>query len=91
MNLHVHERGSVVFPRETVSSDLVVQRDANLPEPAGRFLRDHFGLTGERHEQDARAFVGKLFRVAFAVRNAPAYQAEHKSALSSDWAHLPVP
>jgi len=23
--------------------------------------------------------------------NAPSYQAEHKSALSADWAHLPIP
>lgn len=91
VNLHVHERGSVVFPRETVSDDLLAQRDANIAEPAWRVLRDHFGLAGERTDADARAFVGKLFRVAFAVLHAPSYQAEHKSALSSDWAHLPIP
>ena len=39
----------------------------------------------------AREFVGKLFRIGFAVLHAPAYQAEHKSALSADWAHLPIP
>ncbi|WP_192178277.1 type ISP restriction/modification enzyme [Mesorhizobium amorphae] len=39
----------------------------------------------------ARAFVGKLFRVGFAILHAPVYQAEHKSALSADWAHLPIP
>lgn len=91
VGLHVHERGSVVFPRETVSSDLVVQREANISEPAWRTLRDHFGLTGERRDEDARGFVGKLFRVAFAILHAPSYQAEHKSALSSDWAHLSIP
>ena len=56
-----------------------------------RVLRDHFKLSGERRDDDARAFVGRLFRVAFAVLHAPSYQAEHKSALSSDWAHLPIP
>jgi Type ISP C-terminal specificity domain len=90
-NLHVHERGSVVFQRETVSDDLLAHRDANIAEPAWRLLRDHFGLVGERRDQAARDFVGKLFRVAFAVLHAPSYQAEHKSALSSDWAHLPIP
>lgn len=90
-NLHVHERGSVIFPRETVSDDLLAHRDANIAEPAWRTLRDHFGLIGERSGEDARAFVGKLFRVAFAVLHAPSYQAEHKSALASDWAHLPIP
>lgn len=90
-NLHVHERGSVVFPREIVSDDLLAHRDANIAEPAWRVLRDHFGLTGERSGDDARAFVGKLFRVAFATLHAPSYQSEHKSALSSDWSHLPIP
>nr|MDQ3081554.1 N-6 DNA methylase [Gemmatimonadota bacterium] len=52
-NLHVHERGSVVFPREIVSDDLLAQRDGNIAEPAWRVLRDHFGLSGERSGDDA--------------------------------------
>ena len=36
VGLHVHERGSVVFPRETVSDDLLAQRDANIAELAWR-------------------------------------------------------
>jgi hypothetical protein len=91
VGLHVHERGSVVFPRETRGSDLLADRDANIAEPAWRILRAHFGLEGERRDGCARAFVGKLFRVAFAVLHAPSYQAEHKSALAADWAHLPIP
>lgn len=90
-NLHVHERGSVVFPRETRGDDLLSDRDANIAEQTWRIVRAHFGLTGERRDVDARAFVGKLFRVGFAVLHAPAYQSEHKSALSADWAHLPIP
>jgi hypothetical protein len=90
-NLHVHERGSVVFPRETRGSDLLPDRDANIPEATWRFLREHFDIEGERRDDGARAFVGRLFRVALAVLHAPAYQAEHKSALSADWAHLPIP
>jgi hypothetical protein len=90
-NLHVHERGSIVFPRETRGDGLLGDRDANLPEPTWRVLRDHFGLTGARRDEVARAFVGKLFRVVFAILHSPSYQAEHKSALSADWAHLPIP
>jgi len=60
-------------------------------EKTWRILRDHFGLNGERRDEAARTFVGRLFRVAFAALHAPAYQAEHKSALSADWAHLPIP
>jgi hypothetical protein len=90
-NLHVHERGSVVFPRETKGDDLLADRDANIPEATWRALRDHFGLKGERRDDEARSFVGKLFRVAFAILHPPNYQAEHKSALSADWAHLPIP
>jgi hypothetical protein len=91
VNLHVHERGSVVFPRETRGEDLLADRDANLPEATWRVLRDHFGLKGERRDDPARRLTAKLFRVAFAILHAPSYQAEHKSALSADWAHLPIP
>lgn len=90
-NLHVHERGSVVFPRETRGDDLLSDRDANVGETTWRVLRDHFNLAGERRDEDARALVGQLFRVGFAILHAPSYQAEHKSALSADWAHLPIP
>jgi hypothetical protein len=99
-NLHVHERGSVVFPRE-VQEGFSAERYANLLESAWRVLGVHFGLTEPtdtsrrftvlRDSDDARMFVGKLFRVGFAILHSPGYQAEHKSALSADWAHLPIP
>jgi hypothetical protein len=91
VNLHVHERGSVVFPRETRGEGLLSDRDANLPEPTWRILREYFGLKGERRDKPARELVGKLFRVVFATLHAPGYQSEHKSALSADWAHVPIP
>ena len=91
VNLHVHERGSVVIPRETRSDDLLADRDANLPESAWRVLREQFGLSGHRRDDDARHLTGKLLRAALAILHAPAYQSDHKSALSADWAHLPVP
>lgn len=90
-NLHVHERGSVVFPRETTSEDLLADRDANLAEPVWRAMASAYCLAGARRDQVARDLVGELFRVVFGMLHAPAYQAEHKSALSSDWAHVPIP
>lgn len=99
-NLHVHERGSVVFPREVLEG-FSAERYANLDESVWRILGLHFGLTAPtntdrrltylRDSDVARTFVGKLFRISFAILHAPAYQAEHKSALSADWAHLPIP
>jgi hypothetical protein len=75
-NLHVHERGSVVVPRETRGVDLLSDRDANIGEATWRILRKHFGLSGLRRDEGAMQFVGKLFRVAFAILYAPAYQQE---------------
>jgi predicted helicase len=91
VNLHVHERGSVVIPRETRGDDLLTDRDANLTEPTWRALREHFSLRGERRDKPARQLAGKLLRAAMAILHAPAYQSEHKSALSADWAHIPIP
>lgn len=91
VGLHVHERGSVVIPRDTRGDDLLADRDANLPERAWRVLRDHFGLAGHRRDDDARQLAGTLLRGALAILHAPAYQSDHRSALSADWAHLPVP
>lgn len=91
VNLHVHERGSVVIPRDTRGAGLLPDRDANLPEQAWRVLRDHYNLAGHRRDADARKLAGTLLRVALAILHAPAYQLDHRSALSADWAHLPIP
>lgn len=91
VGLHVHERGSVVIPRETRGNDLLPDRDANLAESVWRALRDAYGLAGSRRDADARHLTGRLLRVALAILHAPAYQADHRSALSADWAHLPIP
>jgi Type ISP C-terminal specificity domain len=90
VNRHVHERGSAIFPRETRGEGLFSDREANVDEATWRKLREHFGLKGERRDIEARDLVGKLFRLIFAVLHAPVYQFEHASALSADWAHVPV-
>jgi Type ISP C-terminal specificity domain len=48
-------------------------------------------MSGARRDGDARGLAGRLLQVALAVLHAPAYQADHRSALSADWAHLPAP
>lgn len=100
-NLHVHERGSVAFPRE-ITEAFSAERYANLSDGVWKVAGQHFGLTAFDPNSDrrltvsrdsfaAREFVGNLFRIGFAVLHAPAYQTEHRSALSADWAHLPIP
>jgi hypothetical protein len=74
VNLHVHERGSVVIPRETCGDDLLTDRDANLGEPTWRILREHFSLRGERRDKAARLFAGRLLRIVLGALHAPAYQ-----------------
>ncbi len=70
---------------------MLADRDANLPEKTWRFFRSHFSLKGERRDDDARRLTGRLLRIALAILHSPAYQADHRSALSADWAHIPVP
>lgn len=91
VNLHVHERGSVVIPREVRQEGLFAGQQANLAENAWSVFRVAFGIDGERTDEPARTFVSRLFRVTLAILYAPAYQREHRSALGADWAHLPVP
>lgn len=91
VNLHVHERGSVVIPREVAGNGLFAGRIANIAEPAWAAMRDRFGLTGRREDDAAKSHVGQLFRAIFALLHAPQYQEDHKSALSADWAHPPIP
>ncbi|WP_230628513.1 type ISP restriction/modification enzyme [Sphingomonas sp. Leaf37] len=88
---HVHERGSYVIPREVEGEGLFAGRLANLAEPAWNALRDQFGLIGRREDQPARTLTGELFKVIIALLHAPRYQEEHRSALSADWAHPPIP
>src|SRR3954468_18095021 len=57
-NLHVHERGSVAFPREA-KEGFSPERYANINEAVWRALSSHFGLSGTRANADARAFVGR--------------------------------
>src|SRR5258708_10054525 len=57
-NLHVHERGSVVFPRETRSHDLLSYPHANIGEATRRILSKHYGLSGLRPEDNPPILFG---------------------------------
>jgi hypothetical protein len=89
-DLHVHDRGSLGFPRESRPGELI-ERAANLNPEAWKVLRGAWGLRGELPDAPARQFVGELFRCTLAVLHSPQYEGEHGDALAQDWAHVPIP
>jgi Type ISP C-terminal specificity domain/N-6 DNA Methylase len=90
-DLHLHDRGSVGFPREVRAGDLF-DRSANLDVSAWHLFRSGWRLPGtDLHAATPRKLVSLLFRAAIAVLHAPQYQADHQDALAQDWAHLPIP
>ncbi len=91
LDLHVHDRGSVCFPREVKAGSLVSETQANLNLPAWRRLATDLGLSGALTDQPARELVGRLFRCALAILHSPQYQQDHQDSLAQDWAHLPIP
>lgn len=91
VDLHVHDRGSVCFPRESVSGTLVSDRTANLAHAAWAKLKDAWTISGDLTGASAKALVGRLFRLALAIMHSPQYEQDHADALAQDWAHLPIP
>jgi hypothetical protein len=89
-DLHVHDRGSIGFPRESRPGELL-ERTANLHREAWRILRTAWGLKGELLDAPAQRLVGDLFRCAMAIMHSPQYETDHADALAQDWAHLPIP
>jgi type ISP restriction-modification system protein len=89
-DLHVHDRGSIGFPRESRPGELLA-RTANLNDDAWKTLRSAWGLRGELPDATARRLVGELFRCALAIMHSPQYEDDHGDALAQDWAHVPVP
>jgi hypothetical protein len=89
-DLHVHDRGSIGFPRESRAGELL-ELAANLNGDAWKALRAAWGLRGELSDDPARRLVADLFRAALAIMHSPQYENDHADALAQDWAHLPVP
>ena len=90
-DLHVHDRGSVGFPRESQPGKLV-ERTANLRLEAWKALRAAWSHPGESlADAPARQLVGELFRCALAILHSPQYEGDHADALAQDWAHVPIP
>ncbi|WP_094552141.1 type ISP restriction/modification enzyme [Rubricoccus marinus] len=101
---HLHDRGPAAFPADVdhvvpaVEGDMFTEaqpervvRAANLFSEVWDHARETFGLDGDLSGEDARGFVRRLFRVSLALLHAPAYQDDHRDALSQDWARVPVP
>lgn len=87
-DLHVHDRGTVCFPRQSKAMGLT---RANLPAPAWETLRKSWKLASDLTDEPARDLVSGLFRLALAVMYAPSYESEHAEAIQSDWARVPIP
>lgn len=101
-DLHLHDRGSVCFPVETIPADSLAgtlfaaqqdapKRQANLAENAWAAMKSTYELKGELHGRDARKLARQIARASLALCHSPQYQAEHKESLAQDWAHVPVP
>ncbi len=101
-DLHLHDRGSVSFPVETVSAGSMAgtlfashgsapRRHSNLAPTVWACLKQAFALQGDLSGKDARSLARGLARVSLAICHAPQYQSEHKESLAQDWAHVPIP
>lgn len=91
VDLHVHDRGSVCIPRHIRGGDAAGDVVANILPSAWRALRAAWHMRGEVNGHDAQRTVLEIFRCAIAILHAPSYGEEHKSALSADWARIPIP
>jgi len=91
VDLHLHDRGSVCFPA-VVGAGRGVERKANLSQPVLDALKA-LGYVGKelRSSESGAQLVRQLMRLALAIMHAPRYQADHRDALSEDWARLPIP
>lgn len=98
VDLHLHDRGSVCFPR-TVKAPPAASgglfsgppAGANLAPRAWSSLSKHWKLKGDIGGPAASRIVADLFRVALALMHAPQYETDHQESLAQDWAHLPIP
>jgi len=90
VDLHVHDRGSVCFPRDSRAGNLLSERVANIAEPAWKVLKSEWKLPGDRATEVARSLVGDLFRCVLAVLYSPGFQDEHHGALAEGWAAVPI-
>lgn len=98
VDLHLHDRGSVCFPRTVKASPAASgglfsgsPASANLAPRAWPLLSKHWKLKGSIGGPAASRVVADLFRVALALMHAPQYEADHQESLAQDWAHLPIP
>lgn len=91
VDLHVHDRGSVCFPRTARAGALVASTQANVPHPLWARLARAWDLAGTLEDPPAHRLVSQLFRSVMATCHAPEYQQDHRDALAQDWAHVTIP
>ncbi|HVI32672.1 type ISP restriction/modification enzyme [Phenylobacterium sp.] len=91
LDLHVHDRGSVAIPAVVKIDDIGGAKIANLAPEVWAGLRRAWDLDGDLGSPAAQTTAKRLIYSCVALLNSPAYCAEHASALSADWARVPLP
>jgi len=91
LDLHVHDRGSVVIPAIISFDALAKTHLANLTPETWRRLREAWRIDGELQSDAAHNCARKIIYIALALMHSPAYGEEHASALAADWARIPLP
>ena len=98
-DLHVHDRGSVCFPKRIAPSpDPGLFRaeeehlhQANLHAEAWRVVKRGWRLRGGLGGPDAESLVAALFRVTLALLHSPLFETDHADGLAQGWAQIPIP
>jgi hypothetical protein len=93
VDLHLHDRGSVCFPRESASGGGLHGRSANIAYQAWARLHKDWKLKVDHDMQEdgAKAFVGEMFRFVLAIVHAQEYERDHADSIAQDWVHIPIP
>lgn len=91
LDLHVHDRGSVMIPAISSAGSLGEHNVANVSPAHWRVIAEAWSLEGGLDGSDALRTARDLIRISLAIMHAPAFGAEHASALAADWAHIPLP
>lgn len=91
LDLHVHDRGSVMIPAVSSAGSLGEHLVANISPSHWRIIAQAWSLEDRLDGPAAFQAARNLIRICLAVMHAPAFGSEHASALAADWAHIPMP
>jgi hypothetical protein len=104
VDLHLYDRGVTCIPVSLISKAgsraepllsggerVEPQPVANLSSSAWESLSQSWRFRAGLRGDAAKVLVRQLFFLTLAVGHSPQFEADHQSALSQDWLHLPIP